>query len=133
MGARVGAFWLGDDANPDSYAAELIDAHLHAAPRIVAFHTSRHPREDVEAIVMMALYRAAYSFRPGPGTFYWWWKWMIQDGLSHILRREQRHRDGLFDTHHPKPGETRKRMAPISVRWLSPVDFDKRFYYMSEG
>lgn len=71
-------------------AAALIASHLEAAVRQAAYWQARFPDEDVEPRIMQALYLAAYTFKPGKGTFYFWFRHKIRGQMSNLEAARRR-------------------------------------------
>jgi hypothetical protein len=81
---------LGDIMSDDPAAAALITSHIQAALRQARYWQGIYPHGDVEPAVMQALYLAAFTYRPGGGTFYWWFKNKLRGQLTNFRRSARR-------------------------------------------
>lgn len=88
----------------------------------------RYPREDIEPAIMGALYRAAYSYRPGIGTFYHWFIWKAKGAISAIRKRHIRRHARIKARTRSKLGD----LPLVSVWHLGEIqrdEFDARHWY----
>ena len=117
----------------EPWRLDLIRSHLKAVQRNAECFNKRYPGEDFEPICLIALYFAAATFRPGPGTFYSWYVWKMRGRLSQVLRRRAKHRAGLKKTGPLKADEIeRPRSPPIRLHQLNQVHVDSRYFYRDD-
>ncbi len=85
-------FWETASSEQRDQAAELIARHFAATAAYARYLQLRYPREDVEPRVMYALFKAAYTYRPGSAGFLHWLHIKIL-GETSVLRTRQAYRD----------------------------------------
>lgn len=78
-------FWEQCTPQQAADAPGLIARYMGAAQRQARFLSCRYPREDVEPRVMYALYKTAYTYRPGKAGFIPWLNSKIR-GETSMLR-----------------------------------------------
>ena len=112
----MSAFW--DRATPVQKAAApgLIEKHLAWAAKEARFRQVSFLGEDVERRIMTAVYKAAYSYQPGRGSFRLWLEWQIRGETSDLRRRRR---------YHESIGVHR-----VAVRW---ADVDERYFYRDKA
>jgi hypothetical protein len=117
---------VGDNPN----ACELISSHLAAAQRQVDHFQHRYPHEDVEPVIMQALYLAAFTFN-GQGTFYFWFRTKIL-GQTARFRRAAKHREiGYLRRGRLRAGTVRQRIPPLHRVAYSERLIDEHLLYSS--
>ena len=117
----------------EPWRLDLITSHIIAVQRNAQCFNRRYPGEDFEPLCLIALYFAAATFGPGPGTFYSWYVWKMRGRLSQVLRRRAKHRAGLKKTGPLKSGEIKRtRSPPITVRQLDTFVIDARYFYRDD-
>lgn len=117
----------------DPAAISLIESHLEAAKRQADYWQRLYPREDIEPIVMQALYVAAFTFKPGKGSFYFWFRWKLRGALSTVQRRAKRFREGSYCCGVPPRDRPRHRNPPIRICSLNLQCVDCHFYRDDNG
>lgn len=116
---------LGSLFNNDPAPANLIREYLPTVARSVNFWQRKFPSDDMEVVLMTALYRAAYTWRPGPAGFFHWYIICLRSGIATVRRKYQRRARGLME-----PGRgSHRRLPPVHQVQLRPDLIDSRYYY----
>jgi hypothetical protein len=118
-------------AGDDPGACGLIASYMAAAQRQVDYLQHRYSHEDVEPMVMQALYLAAFTHKPGGKSFYWWFKIKLR-GQTSRFRRHAKHREiGYLRAGRPGAGTVRQRIPPLKRVAYSERLIDHHFVYSS--
>lgn len=78
------------DFPPNPAAEKLVADYLAAVIRAASAWQSVYPHEDIEYIFVGALYRAAWTWRPGKASFWRWWNLKARGALATLRRRRDR-------------------------------------------
>jgi hypothetical protein len=114
-------------------ATELIAEYANKIPSLASWHGRYYLHDDVEPFIAHALYLAAFTYEPGPGTFYSWWQHKIRGQVSQLRRKVERQRRGLRTPGRRRPGTAENKPGPpIRITSLTPSDIDTRLYYTDE-
>jgi hypothetical protein len=119
---------VGDDPS----ACRLISSYMAAARRQVDHLQNYWPYEDVEPVVMQALYLAAFTYKPAAGkSFYSWFKIKLL-GQTSRFRRAAKHREiGYLRPGRPGAGTVRQRIPPLKRVAYSKRLIDEHLSYSS--
>jgi hypothetical protein len=94
MKRELRPFWRDSTPEQALAAPDLIARHLEIVRQHAGYLARQYPREDVEPRIVYALYKAAYSFRPGTSSFKHWLHVKIAGeltGLKWLQDRKQRY------------------------------------------
>lgn len=118
------------DFPPNPEAERRVADYLDAVIRASAAWQPTYPHEDIEYLFVGALYRAAWTYRPGPASFWRWWNRKAQGSLTGLNRRARRWERGLAYPGRLSAGRREAmRGHPIRMVGYSAEAVDGRYYY----
>jgi hypothetical protein len=100
----------------EPWRLDLIASHMGTIGRSVAYLRRLYPGHDIEPAAYQALYLAALTYRPGPGSFHGWLVWKMWGAMKTFRRINDR-----------------REVRGVSLRPLSTAMVDRRFYYTKGG
>lgn len=119
--------WLDFPADPA--AEKLVTDYLDAVVKASDYWQPRYPHDDMEFVFVGALYRAAWTYRPGKVPFWYWWNRKAKGALSRFRRRAQAYELGLLPKGPAPKGGAKRRGPPIRLVPYSLESVDSIVYY----